>query len=60
MTGDLADLAETAAAQAATVLRNGRRAVRRALSERPPTLATVQRGLPIGVTTPSPASRAVS
>jgi IS5 family transposase len=33
-TGDLADLAEAAAAQAATVLRNGRRAVRRALSGR--------------------------
>ena len=33
-TGDLADLAETAAAQAAAVLRNGRRAVRRALSGR--------------------------
>jgi transposase, IS5 family len=34
MTGDLADLAETVAAQAAAVLRNGRRAVRRALSGR--------------------------
>ena len=34
MTGDLADLAETAAAQAAAVLRNGRRAVGRALSGR--------------------------
>jgi transposase, IS5 family len=33
-TGDLADLAETVAAQAAAVLRNGRRAVRRALSGR--------------------------
>ena len=33
-TGDLADLAQTAAAQAAAVLRNGRRAVRRALSGR--------------------------
>ena len=33
-TGDLADLAEAAAAQAAAVLRNGRRAVRRALSGR--------------------------
>jgi IS5 family transposase len=33
-TGDLADLAETAAAQAAAVLRNGRRAVGRALSGR--------------------------
>jgi transposase, IS5 family len=34
MTGDLADLAETAAAQAAAVLRNGRRAVGRALTGR--------------------------
>jgi IS5 family transposase len=34
MTGDLAGLAEAAAAQAAAVLRNGRRAVRRALSGR--------------------------
>ena len=34
MTGDLADLADSAAAQAAAVLRNGRRAVRRALSGR--------------------------
>ena len=34
VTGDLADLAEAAAAQAAAVLRNGRRAVRRALSGR--------------------------
>jgi IS5 family transposase len=33
-TGDLADLAETAAAQAAAVLRNGRRAVGRALTGR--------------------------
>jgi IS5 family transposase len=33
-TGDLADLAESAAAQAAAVLRNGRRAVLRALSGR--------------------------
>jgi transposase, IS5 family len=33
-TGDLADLAEAVAAQAAAVLRNGRRAVRRALSGR--------------------------
>jgi hypothetical protein len=33
-TGDLADLAESVAAQAAAVLRNGRRAVRRALSGR--------------------------
>jgi IS5 family transposase len=33
-TGDLADLAEAAAAQAAAVLRNGRRAVRRALGGR--------------------------
>ena len=33
-TGDLADLAEAAAGQAATVLHNGRRAVRRALSGR--------------------------
>ena len=33
-TGDLAELAQTAAAQAAAVLRNGRRAVRRALSGR--------------------------
>jgi IS5 family transposase len=33
-TGDLADLAQAAAAQAAAVLRNGRRAVRRALSGR--------------------------
>ena len=33
-TGDLAELAESAAAQAAAVLRNGRRAVRRALSGR--------------------------
>ena len=34
MTGDLADLAEGAAAQAAAVLRNGRRAIRCALSGR--------------------------
>jgi IS5 family transposase len=34
MTGDLADLAEAAAGQAAAVLRNGRRAIRRALSGR--------------------------
>ena len=34
VTGDLADLAESTAAQAAAVLRNGRRAVRRALSGR--------------------------
>jgi transposase, IS5 family len=34
VTGDLADLAENAAVQAAAVLRNGRRAVRRALSGR--------------------------
>ena len=34
MTGDLADLAEAAAAQAAAVLRNGRRALRRALTGR--------------------------
>ena len=34
VTGDLADLAEAAAAEAAAVLRNGRRAVRRALSGR--------------------------
>jgi IS5 family transposase len=34
MTGDLADLAEAAAAQAAAVLRNGRRAVSRALTGR--------------------------
>jgi len=34
VTGDLADLAEAAAGQAAAVLRNGRRAVRRALSGR--------------------------
>ena len=34
VTGDLADLAETAAAQAAAVLRNGRRAVGRALTGR--------------------------
>jgi IS5 family transposase len=34
VTGDLAELAETAAAQAAAVLRNGRRAVGRALSGR--------------------------
>jgi IS5 family transposase len=34
MTGDLADLAEAAAAQAAVVLRNGRRAVGRALTGR--------------------------
>ena len=34
VTGDLADLAEGAAAQAAAVLRNGRRAVRRALTGR--------------------------
>ena len=34
MTGDLADLAETAAAQAAAVVRNGRRAVGRALTGR--------------------------
>ena len=34
MTGDLADLAESAATQAAAVLRNGRRAVGRALSGR--------------------------
>ena len=33
-TGDLADLAESTAAQAAAVLRNGRRAIRRALSGR--------------------------
>jgi transposase, IS5 family len=33
-TGDLAELAESVAAQAAAVLRNGRRAVRRALSGR--------------------------
>ena len=32
MTGELADLAETAAAQAAAVLRNGRRALPKALS----------------------------
>jgi IS5 family transposase len=34
VTGDLADLAEAAAGQAAAVLRNGRRAIRRALSGR--------------------------
>ena len=34
MTGDLADLAGAAAAQAAAVLRNGRRAIRRALGGR--------------------------
>jgi IS5 family transposase len=34
MTGDLADLAAAAAGQAAAVLRNGRRAIRRALSGR--------------------------
>jgi IS5 family transposase len=34
VTGDLAELAESAAAQAAAVLRNGRRAIRRALTGR--------------------------